>query len=320
MTVMTRPRVWGLCFALAALAGCEDDGDLRASSSPSAGATDPAGTYRVDQRCSGLGPVAVDLTARDLSGNQYLLLRADRDAGPPFYAAVDHLEMPRARTPSEAAATASDGLPLYDWRAYPTKESGWLKDAEGVVQLPDEATVAYDPDEDRFFFEDQCEDDPRAARHAFRHQDQRLVLHALNVAMVEPRATMYHDADLRIMDERRVFQGGSGPEGVTEGHHDRNRHLQALGALMTEDARDAVPRLAEDIAAHRPDDPAQARRYDAELPAYLAAAARGHADWYLDAADIRLDWFHGNYPEGEAAIHDGMEALREAYRRLADAS
>ena len=48
------------------------------------------------------------------------------------------------------------------------------------------------------------------------------------------------------------------------------------------------------------------------------AAAMAHARWYIDSADIRLDWFQGTYPEGEAAIREGMAALQGAYLRLAE--
>ena len=50
----------------------------------------------------------------------------------------------------------------------------------------------------------------------------------------------------------------------------------------------------------------------------MRAAAMAHARWYIDSADIRLDWFQGTYPEGEAAIREGMAALQGAYLRLAE--
>ena len=94
---------------------------------------------------------------------------------------------------------------------------------------------------------------------------------------------------------------------------------RARSALTDEaDAEEDVPGLARMVAEQRPADAAAARRYRAELTAYLRAAAAAHARWYIDSADIRLDWFHGAYPEGEAAVREGMAALETAYLRLAE--
>ena len=174
-----------------------------------------------------------------------------------------------------------------------------------------------DPAENRFFLEKGCGDQPHAPRHAYRHVDDRLVLHDLNLAMAEARDRMLRDGNQRYIDQRRDYQGGSGAEGVSEGHHDRNQHLLNVAALMKADAEDQVPGLARLVTEHRPGDADAGQRYQQELPAYLRAAARAHARWYIDAADIRLDWFHGAYPEGEAAIREGMANLRDAYLRLA---
>jgi len=86
-----------------------------------------------------------------------------------------------------------------------------------------------------------------------------------------------------------------------------------VAALMQADAEQDVPDLARLVAESRPSGEAAVRRYQKELTAYLRAAARAHALWYIEAADIRLDWFNGNYPEGEAAVREGMAQLEHAY-------
>lgn len=309
-------RIWILCFALTAMAGC-DSGTEMTSNSGGDKAARLAGSYSVEQRCNELGPAVVDFTARGQGGNYYLLVRGGNER--PVYAAVDRLELGMSwNNDTNAFETASDGLPLHDWRTHLTKEAGWLKDEKGVFQLPEEAQVAYDSEQDIFFFESECVEEARATAHMFRHSEQRLVLHALNVVMAEERAKLYQEAGLRYIEQRRNYQGGSGADGISEGHQDRNQHLLNVASLMREDAENEVPELATLIAEHRPADSAAARRYEEELPAYLRAAARAHAHWYIDAADIRLDWFNGNYPDGEAAIRDGIAALEDAYLGLAE--
>lgn len=308
-------RTWTLCVAVLAIAGCDSGANVPAG--PEGERTDRvSGTYRVEQRCNGLGAAAVDFTPRGQGGNYHLLVRGDGETV--TYAAVDRLELsPSWNNDNSAIKTASDGLPLYRWNARLTKEPGWLKNAEGRIELPDEASVAYDSDNDRFFFESVCGEQARAPNHTYQHATSRLVLRELNVALANARDRLYRDAGQRYIDQRRDYQGGSGAGGVTEGHHDRNQHLLNVAALMEADATDKVPGLARLVTEHRPADAADAQRYQQELPAYLRAAARAHARWYIDAADIRLDWFHGAYPDGEAAIHEGMAKLEDAYFRLA---
>lgn len=308
-------RVWTGWLALVLIGGC-DGGAAPSAASGVERSPRLAGSYRVEQRCNGLGAATVDFTARDQGSNYYLLLRSGDGSQ---YAAVDHLALgPSWDNDAEVFVTASDGLPLYDWRAQLTKEAGWLKGDDGVRQLPDEASVAYDPGADRFFFESGCGEDRRAGAYGFEHRDRRLALHALNVAMAKARARLHRDAGRRYIDKRGEYLGRSGAEGVTEGHHDRNRHLLDVAALMKADAEENVPGLARLVAEQRPADAVAARRYRAELTAYLRAAAAAHARWYIDSADIRLDWFHGAYPEGEAAVREGMAALETAYLRLAE--
>ena len=278
-----------------------------------------SGTYLAGESCDGPGAVRVDFTRRDLSGNYYLLVRGGESQ--PAYAAVDSLEVPIDWNDDQTdALTTSDGLPLHEWHARLTKEAGWLKDAEGRFQLPDEARIAVDGDKDSFFFvSPACDDGAARSEQIFKHQDQRLVLHELNVAMAAERDRMYRDSGLRYIELRRDYQGGSDTQGnVTPGHQDRNTHLLNVGALMKADAEKEVPGLARLVAEHRPADAAAAQRYQKELPAYLRAMARAHARWYIDAADIRLDWFVGNYPDGEAAIQEGMAELKDAYLQLAE--
>ncbi|MEQ8259070.1 MAG: hypothetical protein RH947_02140 [Alcanivorax sp.] len=309
-------RGWTLFIAVLWLGGCGDDTTGSPVDSEPGSAPRFSGTYQVEQRCNGLGPARVDLTARGRGGNYFLLVRGG-DASP-VYAAVDRLELDLAwNNDSEAFEEAADGLPIYNWQARPTKDAGWLEGPQGTEQMPEAGRVAFDRENNRFFFETACAEAPRAPAHAFQHQDTRLVLHDLNVAMAKARADLHQQAGLRYMEQRRDYQGGSGREGVSAGHEDRNRHLLNVAELMQADAKQNVPGLARLVAENRPSDEAAAQRYQQELPAYLRAAARAHARWYIDAADIRLDWFNGNYPEGEAAIREGMAALQDAYLGMA---
>lgn len=277
-----------------------------------------SGTYEAAQRCNGLGPVAVDFTARAQGSNYFLLVRGQ---GPePVYAAVDRLEVPPSWNDDQTEIeTTGAGVSLHQWHARLTKEAGWLKDGEGRAQLPDDARIAFDADENRFFFMPPvCESETPSAERVFRHRQPRLVLHDLNVALAGERDRLYRDAGQRYSEQRRAYQGGSGAEGVTTGHDDRNRHLLNVAALMKADAERKVPELAGLVAEHRPGEAASAERYQKELPAYLRAMARAHARWYIDAAEIRLDWFNGTYPDGEAAIQEGMAELESAYLLLAE--
>lgn len=309
-------RPWTICVALLAIAGCDNTTDASAGTE-GGGIDQPRGGYQVAQRCNGLGPASLDLTATDKSNNYRLLVRGGEQE--PRYAAVDDLVVgPSWSDDYSTIETAADGLPLYEWRAQLTKEPGWLDDdGTGKKALPDDAEIAYDADEDQFFFESGCGEEKRAANHAYRHTESRLVLRSLNLAMAEARERLYQQADHDYIEHRGEYLGRSGADGVSEGHHDRNQLLLNVAALMKADAADDVPGLARLVAEHRPADDAEARRYRQELPAYLGAAARAHARWYIDAADIRLDWFHGTYPEGEAAIREGMANLQDAYLRLA---
>ena len=143
-------------------------------------------------------------------------------------------------------------------------------------------------------------------------------LHLHRNSMAEARADLHQKAGLRYMERRRDYQGGSDAEGVRSGHRDRNQHLLNVAAMMQADAEQEVPGLARLVAESRPSGEAVAQRYQKELTAYLRAAARAHGLWYVEAADIRLDWFNGNYPEGEAAIREGMANLERAYLEIAE--
>ncbi|MBL7250943.1 hypothetical protein [Alloalcanivorax marinus] len=310
-------RVLVLFLTTLAVSAC-DGGNTSPSDDGGERSDRLSGTYRAAQRCTGLGPAGVDFTARAQGSNYYLLVRGEGEQ--PVYAAVDRLEVPPSWNSDQSdVETSAEGLPLHEWHARLTKEAGWLKDGEGRAQLPDDARLAYDADNDRFFFvPPTCEGGADSADHIFQHQDQRLVLHELNVALAGERDRMYRDAGQRYIEKRRDYQGGSGAGGVTTGHEDRNQHLLNVAALMKADAEQEVPGLARLVAEHQPADAAAARRYHEELPAYLRAAARAHARWYIDAAEIRLDWFHGTYPDGEAAIKEGMAELENAYLQLAE--
>ncbi len=246
-------RTWTFCFALLAIAGCDTGADAPASSGGER-TERVAGTYRVEQRCNGLGAAAVDFTPRGQGGNYHLLVRGGDDD--PRYAAVDRLELaPSWNDDNSAIKTTADGLLEYRWTARLTKDAGWLDNADGNLELPAETAVAFDPAENRFFLEKGCGDQPHAPRHAYRHVDDRLVLHDLNLAMAEARDRMLRDGNQRYIDQRRDYQGGSGAEGVSEGHHDRNQHLLNVAALMKADAEDQVPGLARLVTEHRPGTP-----------------------------------------------------------------
>ena len=311
-------RVLALFLTSLAVSAC-DGGNTAPVDSVGERADRLLGTYAVAQRCDGLGPARVDFSPHGPNAIYYLLVRSAGEQ--PVYFMVDKLEVPPAWTDDQTdVRTTDDGLPLHEWHARLTKEAGRLKDEEGRIQLPDDARIAFDRDKDSFFFvSPACDDGTDASERTFRHQDQRLVLHKLNVAMASERHSMYYDAGLRYMEKRRDFHGGSDAEGnVTPGHQDRNTHLLNVAALMKADAEKEVPGLARLVAEHRPADAAAAQRYQKELPAYLRAMARAHARWYIDAADIRLDWFVGNDPDGEAAIQEGMAELKDAYLQLAE--
>ncbi|EKF73874.1 hypothetical protein A11A3_11713 [Alcanivorax hongdengensis A-11-3] len=307
-------RTWMFCFALYVIAGCDNGVDVQASldSKPTGQLT---GTYHVERRCNGLGAAAVDFTPRGQGGTYYLLIRGgDGDSS---YAAIDHLELsPFWNSDNSDIKTTNDGLLKYRWVARLTKESGWLDNATGVAELPNRTSVIYDAEKNRFFLEKDCGDHGRDLEHAYLHVENRLVLHDLNLAMAKARKRMLHDANQRYIDQRGNYQGASGANGLSKGHPDRNQHLLNVAALMIKDAEEKVPELAPLVAGQRPAG-ARGQYYKQELPAYLQAAARAHARWYIDAADIRLDWFHGAYPEGEAAIREGMKNLQIAYLRLA---
>ena len=313
-------RSWMMFAALLVMVGCDNATEAPAPAPAEAeggGFAEPLGGYRVVRRCNGLGPASLDLTPRGLSGNYRLLIRGDGD--PASYTAVDHLEFSVSWNDDDSAIeTARDGLRLFEWRARLTKESGWLRNLNGDMALPDDAVAAYDADKDRFFFESGCGEEARSPAHAYNATQSRLVLRSLNLAMAEARERLHHEAGLQYIEYRGDYLGRSGADGVTEGHHDRNQHLLDVAALMRTDAVNKVPGLARLVTEHRPEDAAQAQRYQQELPAYLRAAAMAHARWYIDSADIRLDWFQGTYPEGEAAIREGMAALQGAYLRLAE--
>lgn len=309
-------RVWVLCVVVLMVSGCDQSTGPEVEGEDD-GHNKPSGGYRVEQRCNGLGAAMLDLTARDLSGNYHLLIRGDGDQ--PGYAAVDHLEFSVSWNDDDSAIeTTRDGLTLYEWRVHLTREPGWLRNLDGGMELPDDAVVAYDSGQDRFFFESLCRQEARSPAHAYTSTQSRLVLRSLNLAMAEARQRLYHEADHDYVQHRGEYLGHSGPDGVTEGHHDRNQHLLDVAALMKSDAADKVPALARLVTENQPEDAEEARRYQQELPAYLRAAALAHARWYIDSADIRLDWFHGTDPEGEAAIREGMENLQKAYLGLAE--
>lgn len=310
-------REWTLLIAVF-LVGCDGGAtDPSTGSGPDA-APRLSGTYKAEQRCNGLGQAQIDLSPRGRGGNYLLLVRSGDN--PPVYAALDRLELDVAwNNDTDAFAETDDGLPIHNWQARLGKDPGWLDDSKGIAQMPEEGRIAVDSknNNDRFFFESACADTARSPAHVYRHQDSRLILHALNVVMAEARADFHQQAGLRYMERRRDYQGGSGAKGVRSGHQDRNQHLMNVARLMQADAQEKVPGLARLVAQSRPSDDTDVQRYQQELPAYLRAAARAHALWYIEAADIRLDWFNGNYPEGEAAIREGMEKLEHAYLETA---
>lgn len=299
-------RSWTGVVALLTLAACDmgPGGET---------ATKPTGTYHVDQRCNDMGALTLDITPPDTVGYYTLLARGD---GPnPSYVAVDRFELGYLwKDDNSDFQTAEDGLPLYEWTARLTKEPGWLKNADGKFELPNEAILAFDAQQDRFFIESECAENSRDPSHAYTHQDDLMTLRALNLDMVAAREKLYDAANSAYIDIRGDYLGH---DGNVEGAHDRNQHLLNIGKQMKKDAQDNVPALRDLIAEHTPDDPAKAKRYKTELPAYLRAAARAHALWYIDSADIRLDWFVGNDPQGETEIRQGMEALTQAYLKLA---
>lgn len=302
-------RSWTGIIALLALAGCDMDtgGDV---------ATKPTGTYHVDQRCNDMGPLTLDITPPDTIGFYKLLARS---GGPnPSYVAVDRFELGYLwKDDNSDFQTAPDGLPLYEWTARLTKDPGWLKNADGKYELPREAILAFDAQQDRFFIESECGENNRDPAHAYSHQDDLMTLRALNLDMVEARRQLYDTATDAYIDIRRIHLGHASGGGSPEDAHNRNQHLLNIGKQMKKDAENHVPALRDLITQHTPDDPAQAQRYQQELPAYLRAAARAHAFWYIDSADIRLDWFVGNDPQGETEIRQGMDELTEAYLKLA---
>lgn len=311
-------RDWTLLAVVLLVSGCDGNAtDPSAGAGPNDAAPRLSGTYKVEQRCNGLGKAKIDLSPRGRGGNYFLLVRGGDN--PPVYTALDRLELDFAwDNDSEAFAVTGDGLPIYNWQARLSKDPGWLDDASGIAQMPAEGRVAFDPNNDHFFFDSACADAARSPAHAYQHQDSRLALHGLNVAMAEARADLHQQAGLRYMERRRDYQGGSGAEGVRSGHRDRNQHLLNVAAMMQADAEQEVPGLARLVAESRPSGEAVAQRYQKELTAYLRAAARAHGLWYVEAADIRLDWFNGNYPEGEAAIREGMANLERAYLDIAE--
>ena len=119
-------RPWTICVALLAIAGCDNTTDASAGTE-GGGIDQPRGGYQVAQRCNGLGPASLDLTATDKSNNYRLLVRGGEQE--PRYAAVDDLVVgPSWSDDYSTIETAADGLPLYEWRAQLTKEPGWLDD------------------------------------------------------------------------------------------------------------------------------------------------------------------------------------------------
>ncbi len=304
-------RCWPFFITMLTIAGCDTGtgGDA---------AVKPTGTYSVEQRCNDMGPLTLDLTPPKLVGNYTLLARGGGDTNTPSYVAVDRFELGYLWKDDDSDfQKAQDGLPLYTWTARLTKEPGWLKNADGEYELPKEASLAYDAEQDSFFIESVCGENQRDPAHAYQHQQDRMVLQALNLDMAKARKQLYADSNNAYIDIRREHLDYSSSDGVHEGHHDRNLQLLSIGKQMKKDAETKVPALGELIAKNKPDDPARAKRYQQELPAYLRAAARAHAHWYIDSADIRLDWFHGNDPEGETEIRQGMAQLEEAYLELA---
>ena len=154
-------RGWTLFIAVLWLGGCGDDTTGSPVDSEPGSAPRFSGTYQVEQRCNGLGPARVDLTARGRGGNYFLLVRGG-DASP-VYAAVDRLELDLAwNNDSEAFEEAADGLPIYNWQARPTKDAGWLEGPQGTEQMPEAGRVAFDRENNRFFFETACAEAPRA--------------------------------------------------------------------------------------------------------------------------------------------------------------
>lgn len=308
---------WILLAIVLLMGGCDGNTADVSTGSGSDEAPRLSGTYKVEQRCNGLGKAKIDLSPRGRGGNYFLLVRGGDN--PPVYTALDRLELDLVwDNDNEAFVETGDGLPTYNWQARLSKDPGWLDDVSGIAQMPEEGRVAFDPNNNRFFFESACADAARSPANAYRHQNSRLALHDLNVAMAEARADLHQQAGLRYMERRRDYQGGSDAEGVRSGHRDRNQHLLNVAALMQADAEQEVPGLARLVAENRPSGEADAQRYQKELAAYLRAAARAHALWYIEAADIRLDWFNGNYPEGEAAIREGMAKLERAYLEIAE--
>ncbi|MGD8176164.1 hypothetical protein [Marinimicrobium sp. ARAG 43.8] len=310
-----------------ALMGCDTSepaaSDVGAAAEPS-GVARFEGTFERVAPCPPYSALQVDIVPRDRAHNKVALVRAEGEKA--VYGVIDHLELPPRRSGNEWAPQTNDkGWPMYDWRTYLTKNPGVLQTSEGDHLLPEEAVLSYDVASEGFVLEGDkwvCAsgvDNGRAGEKVgqFRKRDDRLVLRKLNEAMVPGRAVLYQASDRNYRKVRREYLGGSGENGVTPGHKDRNRHLQAVAVLMQEDARGKVAGLARLVEDHRPSDAGARQRYDRELPMYLDALARAHVAWYVDSADIRLDWFHGNYPEGEADIMEGIQALEEAYSALA---